>query len=171
MARGLDYYTGVIYEAVFNSTSEETSGVGSIAAGGRYDGLVGMFSGTEVPCVGVSIGIERVYAILMAKQSQSVKTTSTEVYVSAVDGQLAERMKICKELWDNNINAEFTYKANPKIKTQLATCEKQQIPFAIIIGSSEVQQGVVKVKELATGTEESVSRAEMVSYLKAKLGK
>ncbi|KAJ3268878.1 hypothetical protein HDV01_002136 [Terramyces sp. JEL0728] len=171
LARGLDYYTGVIYEAVFNSTSEETSGVGSIAAGGRYDGLVGMFSGNEVPCVGVSIGIERVYAILMAKKSQSVKTTSTEVYVSAVDGQLAERMKICKELWENSINAEFTYKANPKIKNQLAACEKQQIPFAIIIGSAEVQQGVVKVKELATGNEETVTRAEMISYLKKKLGK
>jgi histidyl-tRNA synthetase len=60
LARGLDYYTGVIYEAVLTSPNQ----VGSIAAGGRYDRLVGMFSETEVPCVGISIGVERVFAIL-----------------------------------------------------------------------------------------------------------
>jgi histidyl-tRNA synthetase len=64
LARGLDYYTGLIYEAVLTDPSNR---VGSIAGGGRYDGLVGMFSGKQIPAVGVSIGIERVFAILEEK--------------------------------------------------------------------------------------------------------
>lgn len=63
LARGLDYYTGLIYEAVLTDTDR----LGSIAGGGRYDGLVGMFSGKDIPSIGVSIGIERVFAILEEK--------------------------------------------------------------------------------------------------------
>mmetsp|Transcript_10452 Transcript_10452/g.7347 ORF Transcript_10452/g.7347 Transcript_10452/m.7347 type:complete len:94 (+) Transcript_10452:2077-2358(+) len=66
LARGLDYYTGLIYEAVLTGTEK----VGSIAGGGRYDTLVGMFSSKNVPCIGVSIGIERVFAILEEKEKK-----------------------------------------------------------------------------------------------------
>ena len=75
LARGLDYYTGLIYEAVLTDTDR----VGSIAGGGRYDGLVGMFSGKDIPAVGVSIGIERVFAILeeKAKGRNDVRESKT----------------------------------------------------------------------------------------------
>jgi histidyl-tRNA synthetase len=78
LARGLDYYTGVIYEAVFKGESQ----VGSIAAGGRYDGLVGMFSGKNVPAVGVSLGIERVFSIMEDQaraKNELLRKTQTEV--------------------------------------------------------------------------------------------
>ena len=80
LARGLDYYTGLIYEAVLTDENR----VGSIAGGGRYDGLVGMFSGKEVPSVGVSIGIERVFAILeeKVKAKASVRETKTQILVA-----------------------------------------------------------------------------------------
>jgi histidyl-tRNA synthetase len=76
LARGLDYYTGLIYEAVL---TDPMNRVGSIAGGGRYDGLVGMFSGKQIPSVGVSIGIERIFAILeeKLKKEQSVRATET----------------------------------------------------------------------------------------------
>jgi histidyl-tRNA synthetase len=74
LARGLDYYTGLIYEAVLTDTNR----VGSIAGGGRYDGLVGMFSGKQIPAVGVSIGIERVFAILEEKYKGDVTLRPTE---------------------------------------------------------------------------------------------
>merc|ERR1712010_332841 len=83
LARGLDYYTGVIYEAVLGG--EEEVLVGSVAGGGRYDGLVGMFDpkGRSVPCVGVSIGIERLFSIMeanMAKENNSkIRTVDTQV--------------------------------------------------------------------------------------------
>ena len=78
LARGLDYYTGLIYEAVLTDTDR----VGSIAGGGRYDGLVGMFSGKAVPSVGVSIGIERVFSILEEKAGPEIRPTSTQIFVA-----------------------------------------------------------------------------------------
>jgi histidyl-tRNA synthetase len=73
LARGLDYYTGLIYEAVLTDTDR----VGSIAGGGRYDGLVGMFSGKDIPAIGVSIGIERVFSILEEKLQGKCRATTT----------------------------------------------------------------------------------------------
>ena len=105
LARGLDYYTGVIYECVFTGGGPN---VGSIAAGGRYDGLVGMFSdnGQQTPCVGVSIGVERVFAIMEAKMA--MQGGAVDVFVaSAGKGMLLERMKLGKELWDAGVSAEF----------------------------------------------------------------
>lgn len=78
LARGLDYYTGLIYEAVLTDTDR----VGSIAGGGRYDGLVGMFSGKDIPAIGVSIGIERVFSILEEKLQGQCRATSTQVMVA-----------------------------------------------------------------------------------------
>jgi histidyl-tRNA synthetase len=98
LARGLDYYTGLIYEAVLTDTDR----VGSIAGGGRYDGLVGMFSNKPVPSVGVSIGIERVFAILeeKCKDDYTVRPTETQIFIAQLGKNLIEeRMKILNELW------------------------------------------------------------------------
>jgi histidyl-tRNA synthetase len=78
LARGLDYYTGLIYEAVLTDTDR----VGSIAGGGRYDKLVGMFSGKDIPAIGVSIGIERVFSILEEKMAQETRATTTQIMVA-----------------------------------------------------------------------------------------
>lgn len=78
LARGLDYYTGLIYECVLTDTDR----VGSIAGGGRYDHLVGMFSGKDIPAIGVSIGIERVFSILEEKLSNKVRATTTQIVVA-----------------------------------------------------------------------------------------
>lgn len=79
LARGLDYYTGLIYEAILTGSDR-----GSIAGGGRYDGLVGMFSGKNIPAVGVSIGIERIFAILerKAEEEKKVRPTKTHILVA-----------------------------------------------------------------------------------------
>lgn len=113
LARGLDYYTGIIYEAVLMDESKDEKGeeirVGSVAGGGRYDKLVGMFDPKHrnVPCVGVSIGIERLFSIMeanIAKNKTTVRTNETEVFVaSAQKNLLEERMKLCCELWNAGI--------------------------------------------------------------------
>lgn len=116
LARGLDYYTGLIYEAVLTDTDR----VGSIAGGGRYDGLVGMFSGKVVPAVGVSIGIERVFSILEEKAGPEIRPTSTQIFVAQVSKNLtAERMKLLNEFWRNGIAAETLYSDNPKAAKQV----------------------------------------------------
>ena len=142
LARGLDYYTGVIYEVVTEGSSPSSTsskklthppskpksndpdedrsndpsvGVGSIAAGGRYDGLVSMFSGKQqIPCVGISFGVDRIFSITKArmeadKASAMVRSNEVDVYVMAFGGSgfkglLKERMEVCRILWDGGIN-------------------------------------------------------------------
>lgn len=121
LARGLDYYTGVIYEAVLDGggggePNELFESVGSIAGGGRYDDLVASFDakGQPVPCVGLSIGIERIFAIIEARQQrddsgeQQRRTTDTEIYVvSAQKGLHEERLRLVAALWDAGIKVLF----------------------------------------------------------------
>lgn len=149
---------------------ESTVGVGSIAGGGRYDELVGMFSSgkEKIPCVGISFGVERIFSLLAAKESQAGvkgRGKETEVYVMSVgDGLVEERMKVCKELWDAGIKvrnpchqagrpadeesqAEFMYKVKPKTARQFEAVEKDATPFIVILGPDEVKAGEVKVKQ------------------------
>ncbi|KAI8097813.1 histidyl-tRNA synthetase [Gilbertella persicaria] len=179
LARGLDYYTGIIYEAV----AEKTEGVGSIAAGGRYDHLVGMFSGTNkagkpktIPCVGVSIGVERLFSILMSRQKLSdIKSNKTQVYVISVgDGLLKERMELVRELWDAGIQASFMQKNKPKLEKQWVACEKEHIPFAVIIGQDELNHGQVRIKDMRNkdieqGGGSLFNRKDMITELKQKI--
>ncbi|KAL8621046.1 hypothetical protein ACOMHN_040571 [Nucella lapillus] len=182
LARGLDYYTGVIYEGVLKGYShakgavdaEEQVGVGSVAGGGRYDGLVGMFDpdGKKVPCVGVSIGIERLFSIMEAKAKNSkIRTTGTEVMVvSAQKNLVEERMKLCTQLWEADIKTEQSYKKSPKALTQFQYCEENGIPLAVVLGQSEIEAGVVKLRVVATREEREVKREEMVSEIQKLLG-
>jgi histidyl-tRNA synthetase len=152
LARGLDYYTGVIYEAVLTDTDR----IGSIAAGGRYDNLVGMFSNKQVPAVGVSIGIERIFTILEEYERQrsqaaglkgEIRKNATNVLVASVgNNMLMNRMKLCKLLWDNNINTEFLYDLNPKPSKQIDFATRNSIPFVVWIGEDEIKNGIVKIK-------------------------
>lgn len=166
LARGLDYYTGVIYEAMLTDTDR----VGSIAAGGRYDGLIGMFSGTTVPAVGVSIGIERILTILeeMERERQGIiRSTKTEVLVASIGSNLLhERMLLCAELWRNDVYAEFLYDLAPKPKKQMDHALENKIPFVLWIGESEIAAGEVKLKDMEQHTEEIVKRHEIVAHTK-----
>ncbi|GAA5938257.1 histidine--tRNA ligase [Sporobolomyces koalae] len=225
LARGLDYYTGIIYEAVTEGSAppapvapspeaiptaaqqqqtdkkgkkpalnndeeaevdESTIGVGSIAAGGRYDELVGMFSGSsgaagKIPCVGISFGVERLFSLLLKKaqeQGQAVtRAKATEVFVMSLgDGLLEERMKVCKELWAAGIKTEFMYKAKPKLPKQFEVIDKERIPYAVQVSPGELAKGTIRVKpqvgkEQGSGNDIELKREELVPWLKEKLGK
>lgn len=167
LARGLDYYTGIIYEVVLKNSE-----VGSIAAGGRYDDLVGMFGNTKIPCVGISIGIERIFSILWKKtQKEKLKASETEVLVISVgDGLIEERIQICSELWNVGIKTEFLYKLEPKLDKQFAKCTREKIPYSIIIGRKEIDEGIVLIKNMtskieAEGKGISVKRKDMITEI------
>ncbi|XP_055590584.1 histidine--tRNA ligase, cytoplasmic isoform X2 [Uranotaenia lowii] len=179
LARGLDYYTGVIYEAVLKAEPVTTNGgdkeevsVGSVAGGGRYDNLVGMFNPKrkQVPCVGVSIGVERIFSILEAKSQQKVRTTEIDIYVaSAHKGLHLKRMEFLSKLWDAGFKAEHSYKLNPKLLVQLQYCEENKIPYAIVLGDGELERGVVKLREITTRKEEEISIDSLVEELRKRL--
>ena len=188
LARGLDYYTGVIYEVVTEGSAPPSSsegahpkkssskpkkdvdgdedrsndpsvGVGSVAAGGRYDNLVSMFSGKQqIPCVGISFGVDRIFSITKArlaadKDSTPIRTNEVDVYVMAFGGKgfeglLPERMAVAKRLWDAGIKAEFSWKVKPKLPAQFKAAEANGVPFAIILGDDETAAGKCKIKEM-----------------------
>lgn len=178
LARGLDYYTGVIYEAVLLQpparAGEEPLGVGSVAAGGRYDGLVGMFDpkGRKVPCVGLSIGVERIFSIVeqrLEALEEKVRTTETQVLVASAQKKLLEeRLKLVSELWDAGIKAELLYKKNPKLLNQLQYCEETGIPLVAIIGEQELKDGVIKLRSVASREEVDVRREDLVEEIKRR---
>lgn len=177
LARGLDYYTGIIYEAVMLGEKKggEDVSVGSIAGGGRYDNLVGMFDPRhkQVPCVGVSIGIERIFSVMEAKIAAAktkIRTTEVEVYIASAQKNLLEhRMELCRELWDAGFKVEQSYKKNPKLLAQLQHCEENGIPLAVILGESEIQKGVVKLRDVTSRAEVEVPKAELASEIKRRL--
>uniref|UniRef100_A0AAQ5YJ60 histidine--tRNA ligase n=1 Tax=Amphiprion ocellaris TaxID=80972 RepID=A0AAQ5YJ60_AMPOC len=188
LARGLDYYTGIIYEAVLTqagvaavsneaqngANAEESVSVGSVAGGGRYDGLVGMFDpkGRKVPCVGVSIGIERIFSIMEQKaeaSAEKVRTTEVQVMVaSAQKNLLEERLRLVTELWNAGIKAEVMYKKNPKLLSQLQHCEESGIPLVAILGEQELKDGVVKLRVVATREEIDIARTDLTSEIRRR---
>ncbi|VDK81755.1 unnamed protein product [Litomosoides sigmodontis] len=185
LARGLDYYTGAIFEVVLKESSgkasvksgsaeEETRSmnIGSIAGGGRYDNLVSMFlSKHKVPCVGISIGIERLFTIMKEKSKmEHVRSKDTEVLVaSAQKNLLKERMKICRLLWDNDIKAEMILKKNPKMLDQMQYCEENKIPLAIIVGERELEEGILKLRDVPSRVEQDIPRENLMDELNRRL--
>ncbi|KAK0840458.1 Cytoplasmic and mitochondrial histidine tRNA synthetase [Friedmanniomyces endolithicus] len=214
LARGLDYYTGVIYEVVTEGSAPQTSegqtsqgagkkdskpkkhatnvdgeedrsndpsvGVGSVAAGGRYDNLVSMFSGKQqIPCVGISFGVDRIFSITKQRlaadaSAAAIRTNEVDVYVMAFGGKgfeglLKERMQVAKRLWDAGIKAEFSWKVKPKLPQQFKAAEVNGVPFAIILGDEEVAQGKCKIKEM--GLPEGHAEKEGVMIEMANLEK
>ncbi|XP_023962897.1 histidine--tRNA ligase, cytoplasmic-like isoform X3 [Chrysemys picta bellii] len=179
LARGLDYYTGVIYEAVvlqpLNAHREEPVSMGSVAGGGRYDKLVGMFDpkGRKVPCVGVSIGIERLFSIMeqeVEASKEKIRTTETQVLVATPQKNFLDvKLKLISELWDSGIKAEMLYKKNPKLLNQLQYCEDTGIPLTAIIGEQELKDGVVKLRVVASREEVNIPREKLAEEIRRRL--
>lgn len=127
----------------------------------------------QVPCVGVSIGVERIFSVLEAKQAAAggkIRTTEVQVFVaSAHKGLHEKRLKFLNLLWDAGINAEHSYKSNPKLLAQLQHCEENSIPFAIVLGDSELERGVVKLREITTRKEDEISIETLTDEINKRL--
>ncbi|OAF69437.1 hypothetical protein A3Q56_02821 [Intoshia linei] len=172
LARGLDYYTGVIFEAVL----VDTNGIGSIAGGGRYDNLVGMFTkkNKSVPCVGMSLGIERIFSVLHKnmKKEKKLRQCTTEVcVVSGQSNMFSNRVKIVSKLWDNGINAETPYKRNKKLLDAFQYCENEQIPLCVVVGEMEWNENSVVIRNQFTREQLTVKIDDMIDTLKNLLNK
>jgi histidyl-tRNA synthetase len=175
LARGLDYYTGLIYEAVPTGLPEGVS-VGSMAAGGRYDNLVGMFSGpgTITPCVGVSIGMERVFAIMEAHAAAAtggLRRTPVSVLVAAVPSSrgtydmAAERMRALGEIWAAGFSGEMVFAPAPKLVAQMNSASEAGVPFLVILAEDELDRGEVQVKDFLQRKDVKVKRENMIETL------
>ncbi|XP_024526387.1 histidine--tRNA ligase, cytoplasmic-like [Selaginella moellendorffii] len=178
LARGLDYYTGVIFEAVFTGSTQ----VGSIAAGGRYDNLVSMFGGKEVPVVGLSLGIERVLLILeeREKANKVARTKETQVLILYLGKNMHKQaFRLASELWAASLNVEFDAIATSKLKNKLDMAGKSFIPFVVVVGEDEEKKGVVQLKEIVVKKsqeeenkqKEEIPRNELAKTILSRLQK
>jgi histidyl-tRNA synthetase len=168
IVRGLDYYTGTIYETTLEGHPE----LGSICSGGRYDDLAGYFTDTKLPGVGISIGLTRLFAKL--KEAGLLKPpvkTPAEVLVTRMDGQdFGAYLKMARMLRDAGVNTEV-YLEPAKLKHQLAYAEKKGFRLALIAGETEFANHVVQVKDLAARTAKDCTDADLVATVERMLGK
>jgi histidyl-tRNA synthetase len=148
IARGLEYYTGPVFEAVLLDAPE----FGSIFAGGRYDGLVERFLGRKIPAVGASIGVDRLFAAMQRLGLLEMRTSTAQVLVTLMEpGRVIEYQKITRELRQAGIRTEMYLGEEKSLGKQLQYANRQQIPIAVIIGSDEFSKGEVTLKNLALG--------------------
>jgi len=157
IVRGLGYYTGPVFEAeltfeIFDEKGRKRQ-FGSVAGGGRYDGLVKRFTGQEVPAVGLSIGVDRLLAALREK-GRLAATPTGPVVVTVMDrDRMADYQSMVAELRAAGIRAEV-YLGNPKnFGNQLKYADKRHSPVAVIEGGDEKERGVVQIKDLILGAE------------------
>ncbi|MCF3972088.1 histidine--tRNA ligase [Paracoccus salsus] len=190
VVRGLGYYTGPVFEAELTFEILDDKGrkrqFGSVAGGGRYDGLVERFTGQKVPATGISIGVDRLLAALRAKGLAGAETQGPVVVTVMDRGRMAEYQAMAAELRKAGIRSEV-YLGNPKnFGNQLKYADKRGAPVAIIQGGDEAARDVVQVKDLVLGAriaaeasheewkaqpaQTEVSRADLVAEVRRVLG-
>lgn len=127
----------------------------------------------NVPCVGVSLGVERIFSILEAKLADKglkMRSTETEVFVASAQKNMhEERMKILVDLWEGGVKAEHSYKKNAKLLAQLQFCEENGIPLVIIVGEGELAKGEVTLRVVSTRKEIRVPRTNIIEEVRKLL--
>jgi histidyl-tRNA synthetase len=162
LARGLDYYTGPIFETVVKEPK-----IGSVTGGGRYDHLIGLFTKQDLPAVGSSIGLERIITAMdeLGMFPEHLKTP-THVLVTVFDETTREfSIQLTQELRNADINVNL-YLGTSKLRGQLGYASEKGIPFVIIAGPDEIQQGQVTLKNLIKGEQQQISRNTLIPELK-----
>jgi histidyl-tRNA synthetase len=162
IARGLDYYTGTVYETFLDAHPE----FGSICSGGRYDDLASLYTKSKLPGVGISIGLTRLFDQLNAHKLLPDIPSSVQILVTQLDEKLAPLyLELALELRRAGFNVE-NYLEPAKLDKQLKYADKAGIPFAILVGPDEQAKGAVLIKNLAEKAQTEVPRAQLVEKLR-----
>ncbi|HQG37741.1 MAG TPA: His/Gly/Thr/Pro-type tRNA ligase C-terminal domain-containing protein, partial [Chitinophagales bacterium] len=140
--------------------------IGSLNGGGRYNGLIASFGGKDLPAVGTSLGLDRIFTAMQQLHLLEEIKTSTKVLIGNFgEATLEASLQLAATLRANNINTEF-YPENAKMKKQFSYCDKKNIPFVCIIGEEEMAQQVVTLKDMQKGEQQQLSLQELISFLK-----
>lgn len=165
LARGLDYYTGSIFEV---KAPQEVK-MGSIGGGGRYDDLTGMFGVKDIPGVGISFGIDRIYDVLEELQlfPKELAQELKALFFFMGEETIAKCNELADDLHTHKIACEV-FTENVKLDKQFKYAEKKAIPFVIMVGADELSNNMATVKELASGKQEKISFKELGIFLSSK---
>lgn len=165
IARGLDYYTGTIYETILNNYPS----IGSVCSGGRYDNLAQSYTNKKLPGVGISIGLSRLFYQLREAGllEESKKATPTEILIIPMKGTLNYSLKAATEIRLGGIPAEV-YLNEGKIGKMFTYADKLGIPFVAVAGEEEMKNGTLAFKDMASGEQSNITVKEIISKLTNK---
>ena len=162
LARGLDYYTGLIFEVEVEGYSG-----GSVGGGGRYDRLIGVFNESSIPAVGFSFGFDRVIEAL-TEQKKTASYSGTKVLVTIFNEDLLEKsLQATTFLRNSGANTEIYLDTDAKLDKQLKYADNKNIPFALIVGPAEVEKDLVNIKNLKTTEQKQIKIKDVISLIDA----
>jgi histidyl-tRNA synthetase len=163
LARGLNYYTGIIFEAKAPATVK----MGSIGGGGRYDDLTGLFGVPGIPGVGISFGVDRIYDVLEELQlfPKDLQTSTTALFFNMGKNESLFVLDQVRSLRDNGIPCEIFHET-AKLDKQFKYAEKKFIPYVVIIGSKEIESGEAVVKHLSTSNQQNIPFIRLADFFK-----
>lgn len=162
LARGLDYYTGMIFEVIIPECP-----IGSFGGGGRYDNLIEQLGGKDIPAVGIAFGFDRMVEGALELNLIPTKNMGTKVLVSIFDKQTLENsLTVAKKLRKSGIQTELFPDENTRLDKQLKYADKKQIPYVVIIGPEEVEEKLVALKNMKTKEQKKVTIDEACDLLK-----
>ncbi len=161
LARGLGYYTGPVYEVKLLE-----GGVGTVAGGGRYDGLIGMFSGKQVPAVGISIGLERILVVMEERGMAAGATSPVRALVTVFSPDtVTASLELAAGLRRAGVATEVWLGKPGELGKQFKYANQRGVPFAVVLGPDEIAKGIVALKDLASGAQEMVDPDELARRL------
>ena len=168
IARGLDYYTGTVYETVLLDHPE----VGSICSGGRYDDLAGYYTNKSLPGVGISIGLTRLFYILQEQNmiSDAVLTAPADVLILPMTDDLSAAVSLASMLRAGGLRVQL-YSEKKKFKAKIGYADKLGIPFVIFLGEDEIAQNVCALKNMDTGEQEALTQAAALETIRAEIAR
>jgi len=165
LARGLSYYTGAIMEIRVPDLA------GSLGGGGRYDGLIGMFCGEEIPACGFSLGLERILVVMTERQMfpAHVQTVAAEVMVTLFDAEsVPASIALARELRGTGLSVDV-YPEPDKLGKQFKYASSRGVPYVTVVGGDERAAGTVTVKNMVSGEQTSVGRDDLANWLEQRL--
>lgn len=153
IARGLDYYTGTVYETFLNQYRE----IGSVCSGGRYENLAEYYTNKKLPGVGVSIGLTRLfYKLNELNIVKAEKKSISDILIIPMIEDLSEPIKLATKLREKGINTEI-YLNTKKLKAKFKYADKLEIPYVIVIGEDEIKNKEITLKQMSTGIETKIA--------------
>ena len=166
IARGLDYYTGTVYETVLLDHPE----IGSVCSGGRYDNLAEYYTEKQLPGVGISIGLTRLFYVLgeQGMLNPELPTAPADVLILPMTEDLSAAIALATELRDNGVRAQL-HCEEKKFKQKVSYADKLGIPYVIFLGEDEIKEGVVACKDMATGEQTKLDPKATIYRIKAGL--
>jgi len=162
IARGLDYYTGTVYETMLT----DYPGLGSVCSGGRYDNLAEYYTNKKLPGVGISIGLSRLYAYLTnEKVIEPKESTTAKVLVVPMVENIDYVFKVAGKIRECDINTEVSYNRKT-VKSMLNYANKLKIPYVVFIGDDEINNNTITIKDMESGEQQNIRLEEIQKYVK-----